>query len=53
MKAASKVVQLKNPRTGRYVKVDRSKGEIVSVKSTPGPYKNVPIFKRASKRSGK
>jgi hypothetical protein len=36
-------VQLKNPRSGRYVKVDRTRGLIVSYKKSEGPYKNVPI----------
>ena len=29
-----KVVQVKNPRTGKYVKIDRSKGRIVSSKKS-------------------
>jgi hypothetical protein len=37
------VVQVRNPRTGRYVKIDRSAGRIVSHKKTVGPYKGVPI----------
>lgn len=37
------IVQLRNPRSGHYVKVDRSKGVIVDHKRTAGPYKNVPI----------
>lgn len=36
-------VQLKNPRSGLYVKVDRTRGLIVSYKKSEGPYKNVPI----------
>jgi len=43
------IVQAKNPRTGRYVKIDRDAGRIVSHKSSPGPYKGVPV---ARKRSG-
>lgn len=39
------VVQLRNPRTGHYVKVDRSEGRILSHKKSPGPYKGVPIFR--------
>lgn len=38
-------VQLKNPRTGHYVKVDRREGRILSHKKSPGPYKGVPIFR--------
>ncbi len=38
------MAQIKNPRTGRYVKIDRSIGKIVSSKKTPKPYKKVPII---------
>jgi hypothetical protein len=36
-------VQLKNPRSGLYVKVDRTRGLIVGHKKSRGPYKNIPI----------
>jgi len=36
-------VQLRNPKTGLYVKIDREAGAIVSHKKTPGPYKGVHI----------
>ena len=42
----SDVVQVKNPRTGHYVKIDRSAGKIVSHKKSDGPYKNVPVAKK-------
>ena len=38
--------QTKNPRTGRYVKIDRDKGRIVTTKKSPGPYKNVPVIRK-------
>lgn len=38
------LVQLKNPRSNRYVKVDRAEGRILGYKKTAGPYKNVPII---------
>ena len=44
-----KVVQTKNPRTGHYVKIDRSEGKIVSHKSSGGPYKGIPIIKKKKK----
>jgi len=44
--ATKKVVQIKNPKSGHYVKIDRNKGKIVGHKSTPGPYKKVPIIKK-------
>ncbi len=40
------VVQVKNPRTGRYVKINRSAGKIVSHKKSDGPYKGVPIARK-------
>ena len=39
------VVQVKNPRSGRYVKIDRGVGRIVSHKKSSGPYKGVPVAK--------
>ena len=36
------MVQIKNPKTGHYVKINKSEGLIVGHKSTP--YKNVPII---------
>ena len=44
-----KIVQAKNPKTGRYVKIDRSKGRIVSSKKSPGPYKGVPVARKTKK----
>ena len=41
-------VQIRNPKTGLWVKVDRERGVIVSHKRTPGPYKNVPVAKPGS-----
>lgn len=44
------VVQVRNPKTDRYVKIDRTKGRIISHKKSKGPYKNVPVArKRATK----
>lgn len=37
------LIQLRNPRSDRYVKIDRSEGKIISHKKSPGPYKNIPI----------
>lgn len=44
------VVQVKNPKTNRYVKIDRSKGKILDHKKSEGPYKNVPIARKRSRR---
>lgn len=40
------VVQAKNPRSNKYVKIDRTEGKIVSQKQTPGPYKEVPVARK-------
>jgi len=40
------IVQVKNPRTGHYVKIDRSMGKIVSHKKSVGPYKGVPVARK-------
>ena len=43
------VVQVKNPKTDRYVKIDRSKGKIVAHKKSDGPYKGVPVARKSRK----
>ncbi len=45
MKHFDNIVQMQNPRTERYVKVDRVHGRILSTKKTKGPYKNIQILK--------
>jgi len=45
----SDIVQTKNPKSGHYVKIDRSKGRIVSHKKSEGPYKNVPVLRKRKK----
>lgn len=45
------VVQVKNPRSDRYVKIDRAEGKILSHKKSAGPYANVPIA-RTRKTTG-
>lgn len=49
-KKKSDVVQVKNPRTGHYVKIDRAKGKIIDYKKSEGPYKDVPIARKRSKK---
>jgi hypothetical protein len=44
----SDLVQVKNPRSGKYVKIDRAQGRIVSYKKSSGPYKNVPVARKRS-----
>ncbi|HBG05148.1 MAG TPA: hypothetical protein DDY22_06235 [Geobacter sp.] len=43
------VVQVKNPKTDRYVKIDRTAGQIVSQKKSSGPYKGVPVARKSGK----
>ncbi|UCF94519.1 MAG: hypothetical protein JSW39_10285 [Desulfobacterales bacterium] len=45
----SDVVQIKNPKSGKYVKIDRSKGKIISHKKSEGPYKGVPVARKKKK----
>lgn len=40
------IVQVKNPKTDRYVKIDRTVGRIISHKPTQGPYKGVPVARK-------
>ena len=42
------IVQVKNPRTGHYVKIDRSLGRIIDHKKSSGPYSNIPIARKPS-----
>lgn len=39
----SEVVQLRDARSHRYVKIDQSRGVIVAHKRSPGPYTRIPI----------
>ena len=36
-------VQIKNPVTGKYVRIDTKTGRIIDHKKTPGPYKGVRV----------
>ena len=40
------VVQVKNPRSGHYVKIDRTAGKIIAHKQSEGQYKNVPVARK-------
>jgi len=42
------VVQIKNPKSGHYVKIDRSAGKIIAHKKSSGPYKDVPVARKRS-----
>lgn len=43
------VVQIYNPTTKRWVKIDRTTGKIISHKKTEGAYKDIPKGKPISK----
>jgi hypothetical protein len=40
------IVQVKNPKTDRYVKIDRDAGKILAHKKSEGPYKGIPIARK-------
>lgn len=41
-----KYVQVHNPLTDRWVKIDRESGKVVAHKKSPNPYKNVPKYEK-------
>ncbi len=41
------IVQVKNPKTERYIKIDRALGQIIGEKTTKGPYKNIPVARQS------
>ena len=43
------VVQTKNPKSGHYVKINRSEGKIMSHKKSNGPYKDIPVARKKRK----
>ncbi|MEK9148722.1 MAG: hypothetical protein AAB267_01605 [Candidatus Desantisbacteria bacterium] len=45
-KKENDLVQIKNPKSGHYVKIDRSAGKIISHKKSEGPYKNIPLARK-------
>jgi hypothetical protein len=49
MPEKSRIVQVKNPKTGHYVKIDRQEGRILSNKKSQGPYKGVKVARKSSK----
>ena len=43
IKTKARIIQTRNPRTGRYIKIDRFRGIILSHKRSEGAYKKIPI----------
>ena len=48
MSTKKDLVQLKNPKTNKYVKIDRKKGVIIEQKKSDGPYEEIPIARKRS-----
>jgi hypothetical protein len=44
------IVQVKNPRTGRYVKIDRDAGRIIDHKRSEGAYKGIPVARSSRQK---
>lgn len=44
--AKARFVQLKNPRSGHYIKIDRKLGKVLEYKDSDGPYEGIPIARR-------
>ncbi len=42
------VVQVKNPISGKYVKIDRAAGRILDHKKSEGPFKGIPVARKSS-----
>lgn len=40
------IVQIKNPRSNHYVKIDRTEGKIIDHKKSDGPYKGIPVARK-------
>jgi len=49
VKKKKELVQIKNPKTGKYVKIDKTKGLIISHKKTVGPFPGIPIVSKKKK----
>lgn len=48
-----KIIQVRNPRTDRYVKIDREAGKILEHKKTPGPFKDGTPYSRNKNKASK
>ena len=38
------ILQTKNPKSGKYIKIDINKGKIIAHKKSKGPYKGIKII---------
>jgi hypothetical protein len=48
--SGSALSQVRNPRSGRFVKINKATGTIISHKKSKGAYKGVPITRSSSAR---
>lgn len=48
--AGSALSQVRNPRSGRFVKINKATGTIISHKKSKGAYKGVPIARNGATR---
>lgn len=46
MSKLERFVQTQNPRSGKWLKIDRDSGQIVDHKGKVTPYKNIPFVER-------
>lgn len=47
--AKARIVQIKNPRSGHYIKIDREEGRIIGQKKSDNrPYKGIPVIRKRS-----
>lgn len=46
----AKIVQIKHPMTGLYVKINKDKGKITGHKKSRGPYKGIPVARKRKVR---
>ena len=45
--AKSRIVQIRNPRSGHYIKIDREEGRIIGQKKSDSrPYRNIPVMRK-------
>ena len=47
------IVQMRDPKTGRYIKVDRATGKVLRRKQTDGPYERIPIVESVRRQKAR
>jgi hypothetical protein len=46
MEEKIRIVQMKNPKSGHFVKIVRHEGKIIAHKKYEGPYKGIPLARK-------